>query len=220
MPRSARLSTPNTSRQWASPRHRGARYKSGAPFLRPRYEISLDGRTVATASYSRAMSRLRLEFPNNQVMDFRRTKLFWTMTAGSDYGSVGINLDGICSPTGEKMWKMDHREAKSLGKLVEQTRPTQAKGLRRPTDPSVGHGSDEKPFYMQWSLVLPNALRSSNELIASMVILIGFRWFVTVDVQVPSAARIAPCPVRLSVIPIITRGVLLRANQGHRRQRS
>lgn len=149
----------------------------------PKCEILRNGTRISFARFNALRSKLVFEFTSGQWIRFRRTKVFWTMQADTDLGSAVINLDGMCAPTGEKMWEMEKGEANRLGKSVETLRPPQVKGVKRPKDIVVRYGTSEEPFYMQWSMVLPGALQDSEDIIASVAVLVAFRWLIA---EIPS----------------------------------
>jgi len=144
--------------------------------LGTRYEVTLGGAPVAILVYSMSRSKLRIELSAGQTLSFARTKLLWRMEAETDYGRAILSLDGTIAPTGEKVWELDRKASKELKKQTMTERPEQVGGLRRPKDPAIRYGSIEEPFYIQWSIHIPNALESNQHLIASIAILLSFKF--------------------------------------------
>jgi len=153
-------------------------------FLGTRYEVILGGAPMANIVYNMSRSKLRIELSAGQTLSFERTKLLWRMAAETDYGPAILNLDGTIAPTGEKVWELDRKASKELKKQVLKERPEQVGGLRRPKDPAIGHGSIEEPFYIQWSIHIPNALESNHHLIASIAMLLSFKFL---QLEVPQS---------------------------------
>ncbi|MDD1773450.1 MAG: hypothetical protein LUQ14_02370 [Methanomassiliicoccales archaeon] len=141
-----------------------------------KYEFLLGGISEARFVYNMPRSKMRIELANGQTFSFHRTKLLWRMDAETEYGPASLNLDGTIAPSGERVWELDRKTSKSLQKEVMAARPEQIGMLKRPKDPSIRHESIEEPYFLQWSISLPNALEKNNQFVAAIATLLSFKF--------------------------------------------
>lgn len=149
---------------------------SSRSMMGTKYEFQLGSVVEARFVYNMSRSKMKIELETGQLISFRRTKLLWRMDAETEFGPASLNLDGAIAPSGERVWELDRKTSKALFKETMAARPEQIGMLNRPKDPAVRHESIEEPYFLQWSISLPNALEKNDRLVSAIATLLSFKF--------------------------------------------
>ncbi len=142
------------------------------------YEFSRSGMAIASASFNWNRTKLDLSFASGLHVILTGKMTDFGFSGTTDFGGIEVPWQGAFTSDGQSIKDLPHKQVSAE---YRQEKPAARGFFDRPKDKDERKATSEDPFYTQWLISLPAALRKNDDLTGVLAIMVCVKWLLVLE---------------------------------------